>query len=372
MTSHCADMPERIVPRLAAETSVLLDLVRVLAALAVFVLHFSYHRFSGGLFWQFGFLGGRAVDVFFVLSGFLIAYSVRGGRVSARRYAVARLARVYSVAGPALILTLACNLACLALGSPGRVPPSSADIPPMVLFISNALFLGDVWDIHWIFGSNEPYWSLMFECWYYLGFGLALYLPARLRVVGVLMAAALAGPRIVVLAPLWLFGAALLPVVLRDRVGARMGVALILAGIGLFAWLPWSDLPGFAALDFAPVIWARVWDAQQNMLTAVSFGCVIVGVNAARRLVSPVLMAIARPVTALAGASFALYLFHYPLLELSVALSPWPVGSWPQRAFSSFGVFAVIWLLSRVTEQRKQAWSRLFDRMMPRVPVRVV
>lgn len=350
--------------RLPRETSIFLDLTRVLAALAVFVLHFSYHRFSGGLFWQLGWFGGRAVDVFFVLSGFLIAYSVRSGRTSWRRYVVARLARVYSVALPALVLTLLCNQACALLGEPGRIPPASLGIPPIVLLLSNALFLGDVWNIHWIFGSNEPYWSLMFECWYYLGFGLALYLPPRLRLIGVLIAGCACGPRILALAPLWLLGAALVPVVLRDRVTPGQGVALILASLILLAWLPISGLAGFSALDPAPMSWARLLQPQQNLVTALAFGGLIVGVNAARVLLSPMLLALAKPVTLLAGASFAFYLFHYPLLELSVAVSPWPVGSWAQRGFSIVGVFAAIWLLSRITEQRKDAWVLLFQPLL--------
>ncbi|KAK0339081.1 hypothetical protein LTR94_036019, partial [Friedmanniomyces endolithicus] len=77
--------------------SVYLDLVRFLAALAVVAMHVR----------QFGLVeapgadhltlfGREAVMAFFVLSGFVIAYTTAQRRPSAREYALARAARIYS------------------------------------------------------------------------------------------------------------------------------------------------------------------------------------------------------------------------------------------------------------------------------------
>lgn len=54
--------------------SLYLDLVRFTAAIAVFISHISGQRFTGGLLWQSEPYGDEAVDVFVVLSGFVIAY----------------------------------------------------------------------------------------------------------------------------------------------------------------------------------------------------------------------------------------------------------------------------------------------------------
>ena len=52
------------------EFSLFIDVLRIIAALAVFFSHYASGRLSGGLFWQIMPYGHSAVIVFFVLSGF--------------------------------------------------------------------------------------------------------------------------------------------------------------------------------------------------------------------------------------------------------------------------------------------------------------
>lgn len=56
---------------------------------------------SGGL----GGYPGEAVAVFFVLSGYFISYVISSAKENAEQYVVARMARIYSVAIPALVIT---------------------------------------------------------------------------------------------------------------------------------------------------------------------------------------------------------------------------------------------------------------------------
>ena len=86
-------------------TSLYLDSARFLAAFAVFVVHSCGQTISGGFLWQLSAYGPEAVTVFFVLSGFVVAHVTVARESSFREYAVARAARIYSVALPALILT---------------------------------------------------------------------------------------------------------------------------------------------------------------------------------------------------------------------------------------------------------------------------
>ena len=88
-------------PKLNESVSLYLDLARIAAAMIV-LLH---HVFQPPYFSSAVHIPGRsAVIVFFVISGFVIAYA-SDGRHDWRDYAVARLTRVYSVALPALLLT---------------------------------------------------------------------------------------------------------------------------------------------------------------------------------------------------------------------------------------------------------------------------
>jgi hypothetical protein len=86
-------------------TSLYLDLVRPAAAFVVLLPHVSFQGISGGRLRILGSVGVQAVDVFFVLSGFVIAHVRATRECDVRSYVVSRAARIYSVAIPALILT---------------------------------------------------------------------------------------------------------------------------------------------------------------------------------------------------------------------------------------------------------------------------
>jgi peptidoglycan/LPS O-acetylase OafA/YrhL len=66
----------------------------------VFASHFATRRISGGLFWQFADYGRTAVLVFFVLSGFVIAWVTDTREHTLVEYGLSRVARLYSVVIP--------------------------------------------------------------------------------------------------------------------------------------------------------------------------------------------------------------------------------------------------------------------------------
>lgn len=128
--------------------SLYLDLVRFIAAIAVFICHISGQRFTGGLFWQSEPYGDEAVDVFFVVSGFVIAYVASRSETDARSFAIARLARVYSVALPALVATFVLDAVGRLLhpgyyaGWWGYRTPSNGWV---VEFVTNLFFVSHLW-----------------------------------------------------------------------------------------------------------------------------------------------------------------------------------------------------------------------------------
>jgi peptidoglycan/LPS O-acetylase OafA/YrhL len=97
----------RDTPFITRPLSILLDLVRVLAALAVLVGHAVQLGHYRGPYPFTMLFQHNAVIVFFVLSGLVIAASVDRGGHRLGDYAVARLSRFLPVALPALTISLA-------------------------------------------------------------------------------------------------------------------------------------------------------------------------------------------------------------------------------------------------------------------------
>jgi peptidoglycan/LPS O-acetylase OafA/YrhL len=86
--------------------SIYLDLVRLLAALLVLLSHASLDRFGGA--WlqpAFARAGTPSVIAFFVLSGFVISWTAETRERTFATYLINRLARLWSVVLPALLLT---------------------------------------------------------------------------------------------------------------------------------------------------------------------------------------------------------------------------------------------------------------------------
>ena len=156
--------------------SIYLDLVRFLAACLVYLYHSNQRLLSTEILPVSNY-GHSSVIVFFVLSGFVIAYITDTKEREWVSYTASRISRVYSVAVPALILTL-------VLDSIGRyLYPAIYDYPFdnfILRSISSLLLLNEVWFVSITSFSNVPYWSICYETWYYVAFALLTFLPRRM------------------------------------------------------------------------------------------------------------------------------------------------------------------------------------------------
>jgi len=139
-----------------------LDALRGVAALAVVLFHFGEVKLSPALV-PHGYL---AVDFFFVLSGFVVAYAYETellGQLSWRAFFVRRMIRLY----PLACLGAMMGLAVLLMkwhSYPGKVDP----LPRILLSgMLNGLllptFFGGNPSHHKIFPGNGPLWTLFFE-----------------------------------------------------------------------------------------------------------------------------------------------------------------------------------------------------------------
>ncbi|MFF9512481.1 acyltransferase family protein [Streptomyces sp. NPDC014724] len=148
----------------ASQTSALPSLtgMRWAAAFVVFVYHvrnFGYFRGESARIvdWAFG-AGATGVSFFFILSGFVLAWSARPGD-SARAFWRRRLARIY----PVHLVTAATALVLAVTLVPGLRPSGPAETGANLLLVSS-------WNPHWWQALNPVSWSLTCEAFFYAAF----------------------------------------------------------------------------------------------------------------------------------------------------------------------------------------------------------
>ena len=336
--------------------SLYLDALRFGAAFTVFLSHFG--RVSGGLFWQMQPYGRTAVLVFFVLSGFVIAWVTEVKERTLEEYALSRVARLYSVILPALIVTAVLDHIAMAIDPSlyGPEPlPAMVRGGPLNVFLGYVLslaFLGGSWNIGMNPGSDLPYGTLDYEAWYYILFGVAVFLPGRRRVVALAVAALVAGPPILLFLPLWLMGVAAWRwrAALPRQQAALLGFGALGAFIGL-------ELLGGQQLFRHPQAALLPWEfSAYDYIVSALVALFIVGLaNASLPMPGAT---VERLIRVLAGTTFGLYLLHFPLLLFFGTVIPGPANR-PMHQMLVFGLtLGVALAISHVIEQQKGGLKR--------------
>lgn len=333
-----------------ANASILLDVLRFGAALAVALTHLPLFMTAKGLVPERS--GNTAVCVFFVLSGFVMRYVTVTRVTTARAYCIDRISRMYSVVLPALALTvllewIAQHHAPLVFAHAAS-PFAWRDLPAQML--ENLTFTVGWWDFGTTPLANGAFWSLPFEVVYYALYGLLAYAP-RARWVLIPLLLLLVGPSIALLFPIWLLGAGLYDVYARSQergTGLRVSL-LVCAGFLATMFLLRHQLLGFlratevaqrreALTHFvASFAWGRntFHGAQLHWLDRFSityfFSATLLVV-----LMLPLLLwldghvpaatkTVVSRVRLIADSTFTLYLLHLPalLLLMSFTHGPW-------------------------------------------------
>jgi peptidoglycan/LPS O-acetylase OafA/YrhL len=307
--------------------SLYLDLVRILAACAVVMAHFGYFRiFSDDQIAHVADLGREAVIAFFVLSGFVIAYSAEQRNPTLRDYVSARCARLYSVVLPMLVLAF--SLAWLASGLLHVTVNGAYQLHKPWLYIPfHLLFLGELWSLVEVPPWLLPYWSLNYEAWYYVLFGAARYLKGRTRLLG-LAVFALMGPRLWLLLPLWLSGVFLYrwqKTQTIPRGTARAGWLLTLLLAAAWAWHDPEQQLRLVARAAWPFPGIRMGSADR-VLSDYLVAILVLANFACARHAGLKLLPAARPIRFLSAHTFTLYLSHSLVICAWQALVPFRRG----------------------------------------------
>lgn len=342
-------------PKLSPSTSLFLDLLRIIAAGLVFAGHCA--QFWAGA--RHG-PGHQAVVIFFVLSGFVITWSTaRSQRRDVRRYVSARLARLYSVVIPAILLTIVLQRVGEFV-NPGFYSALDRGHEPLRWALT-AAYAQNVWFLSASPATNTPFWSLSYEFAYYALFGAAVFARTTAwRIFLLLAIAAVAGPNIVLLFPCWLVGALVsaFPLAAPPRL-AIPGFAIAAASAILAAiYLPEYPVQvGYRPLFFSG---AFVTDWLLALPIAAAIWCFAAAFpaewppNWLRRVIRYG-----------ADHTFSLYLYHYPLILLVAAIWATRFNAYSIALFALL-VLTAVFLLSLFTESKRDVWRRLFDKILVR------
>jgi peptidoglycan/LPS O-acetylase OafA/YrhL len=342
---------------IGARESIYLDLLRSLAALAVVLGHAtSMFPLPHITIW-----GHEAVIAFFVLSGYVICHAADTRETDGRSFVVARLARLWSVLVPAMVLTLVCDYAGRTFGPNAAAYAHVPTDHPVLRVGAMLVFLSESWvSVQPL--SNGVVWSLCAEFWYYMIFAAWVFAPpGRVRAVLVAAACGLAGHKALLLLPVWLMGVALQRSRSLRRLGLGTGAAVFAGSFLAIAAILLSgvSLPLSHVMQgwVGPFLYRQLAQARLfwfDWLLGALFAAHLAG---ARTVMAHVpLERIAAPVRACAGVSFAAYLFHVPLLDVCAAFLP-PDQGW-LGIIVTLGVIAT---LGRQAERTKPWWRQTLE-----------
>jgi peptidoglycan/LPS O-acetylase OafA/YrhL len=197
---------------MSLEFSILLDLIRAMAAFFVALAHLSHVAYIGEFKGFFVWAGNPAVMVFFVLSGYLIAFSCDTKHTNFKSYFFARLVRLLPVYLLALFLVPILDILGHQNNPDLYINYPYPDLGNIISRISvYLLFLqeSNLFDSFRYF-SNGPLWSLGYEFFYYIFFGIVIYFKEKLLITFLCVVLSfLFFPKPLLLFPVWLLGVAI-------------------------------------------------------------------------------------------------------------------------------------------------------------------
>ncbi len=345
-------------PFITRPMSIALDAVRALAALAVLFGHTMQITVYNGYFPYWFVTQHNAVLIFFVLSGLVIATSADKPGSTLGSYAMARAARLLPVALPAVAISAAVDWHVTSgqLGGLG-VWEWLRDTALAPVFLS-ASFGGGL-------PGNAPYWSLCYEVWFYALFAAAYYLRGGPRIAVVMVCAALAGPKILLLLPGWLAGVWLARTQLWRKLSRFTAWWLLGFGLaGIVLVVPYAMKLAALLTAIAPFRTGYSEFALTDWIVCASVALCFLALRVLIGEERPLLARCERPLRYFAGISFSLYLLHWPVIVLldHHGLKPVP-GAAGIAAYMAI-VVAICAVFAHYTEHKRDKARNWLERIV--------
>lgn len=311
------------------------DCLRGIAALSVCVSHFMAANCglaADSFIRQVGTHGWLGVEIFFVISGFIIPYSLHRSGYQFGDYPKFLLKRVLRLDPPYLLAVLLSIVVgwVAAQSSLYRGEPFQVSIPQVVLHLA---YINTFFGYEWV---NGVFWTLAIEFQYYLAVGLLFPLIAhRWLAVRVGLACGLGA----------------LAMLLPEKRFIFHWLFLFLLGMLSFHWH--AKLAGPRTLGFGLVLLGAG--------ACLTLGPLRASVGVATALAIAVIRLKARPLVFLGMISYSLYLIHYPIGTRLVNLG----GRYVTGPMTSMALVAAVlglmvlcaWALHVYVERPAQRWS---------------
>lgn len=342
-------------------TSLYLDFLRVFAAFGILLNHANFPWFSANLFP--GDIGHKFVAFFFVLSGFLITFTVDKKNKGAANYLVGRFSRLYSVVFPALIFTYLID----CLGSYLHPDFYLSKVDPdkqVVRFFLNLAFLQQIWNLCVKPSTNGPFWSIAYEFWYYIMFWVFCYYKGVTRIVGLFLLFLFVGLKILLLFPVWIFGFIAYKLSHNIKMPSRFAKIFLIpitAAILILTFVWDFSIPVNYPFYGKPLLFFSanfVFDWVYGLLVAFNIYCFSVSCFEFK---IPVL--IERAIKYLSSISFSLYLFHFPLFVFIASILPYNRSSYVQVFLVLILVLLIVNVLSVISEKQRGYFKKLFEKL---------
>jgi len=330
-----------------------LDLLRLFAVLAVLMFHYGFRGAAADGFTavslpdltpiaKYGYLG---VQLFFVISGFVIAYSAEGR--SAAGFAIARISRIYP--GFLFCMTLTC-IATLAIGAPRFEATALA-------WFANLFIVAPALKQPFMDGA---YWSIVYEITFYAW-------------VFVLISAGLFRRHIVAIVIAWLalsmlnetfIGSLAIRRLLITDQSAFFAAGLLFYEIYRGRWdrtlLLLLALASITAVNeaLAGAAWTRdhYHVALDNIVVAgiclASIGAVWLATRVRRLPLPPSL------ILAIGGLTYPMYLLHQHIGYMLLNRFEGAATAAELIAATTLTVMAASWLIWRYVERPAQKWMK--------------
>lgn len=309
-----------------------LDGIRALAALTVAVYHARFPGLAGGFF---------GVDVFFVLSGYLITRLLvdehgREGGLRLDRFISKRVRRLL----PALLLMLLVYL----LTAPWLFPDVAFSKHLLDAFLSAFYLVNYATALEMPVAVLGHVWSLAVEMQFYLLWPLVLIGLLRLPkpvAMGLILVLYLLATALRWWAGEHLASWAFYPRTETHCSGLLLGCLLGYAGVTIHRY--WA-LAGLLMLFFAMTFFSTMW------MPTVVYGFTIAEIGAALLILAQPAWLGGSMLAWLGRMSYGLYLWHYPIMRLVRDRDGW---EWPEVLLLGGGLGLLLAVLSHYLLERR-------------------